>query len=66
MKLERTTKVKAVYNSKFGEWRLCHDQWCGKGETSIVATITSSEDPAADEAWAKELEHRFNKRASAT
>jgi hypothetical protein len=64
MKPDRTTKVKAVYNSKFGQWRLCHDGWCAKGETSIVATIMSTGDDAADEAWAKELEHRFNMGAS--
>jgi hypothetical protein len=65
MKPDRTTKVKAVYNSKFGQWRLCHDGWCAKGETSIVATITGlGPDDADAEAWAKELEHRFNLGAS--
>lgn len=64
MKAERSTKVKAVFNAKFGQWRICHDGWCKKGETSIIATITTTGDPAADEVWAKELEHRFNKGVS--
>lgn len=57
---EPTTKIKAVYNAKFGQWRLCHNALCGWGETSIVATILTTDDPAADEAWAREMERRFN------
>ena len=53
-------KIKAVYNSRFGQWRLCHNDWCEPGETSIVATITTTDDPEQDEWWAKELERRFN------
>jgi hypothetical protein len=59
MKPEANIKVAAVYNSEFGQWRLCHDAWCEKGETSVVATMTISL-TGDDEAWAKELAFRFN------
>lgn len=53
-------RLKAVYNSKFGQWRLCHDQLCKPGETSIVATILTTENPAKDTEWAKTLADNFN------
>lgn len=53
-------RLKAVYNAKFGQWRLCHDQWCKPGETSVVATILTTENPAKDEEWAKALADHFN------
>lgn len=53
-------KLKAVYNKKLGQWKLCHDQWCQPGETSVVATILTSLDEDKDERWAKDIEKRFN------
>ena len=52
-------KLKAVYNKKFGQWKLCHDQWCQPGETSVVAHVLTTLDDA-DEKWAKLIESRFN------
>lgn len=53
-------KLGAVYNKKFGQWKLCHDQWCKPGETSVVATILSSRDEEADGRVAKLIAERFN------
>jgi hypothetical protein len=53
-------KLRPVYNTRLGRWSLCHDQWCRRGESSIVATITTSLDPARDGELAKKLCERFN------
>jgi hypothetical protein len=50
-----SSKLEAVYNKKFGQWKLCHDQWCKPGETSVVATILSSRDEEADGGWRSSL-----------
>jgi hypothetical protein len=52
--------LRAVHNAKFGEWRICHDQWCERGETSIVATITTTLDDAKDAELARLICERFN------
>lgn len=52
--------VRPIFNKRLSQWWLCHDRWCGPGETSIVATILSSGDDELDKAWAEELARRFN------
>ena len=42
-------KLRPVFNKKFGQWKICHDQWCKPGETSIVATIMTSFDETKGE-----------------
>jgi len=53
-------KLRPVYNSRFGQWRICHDQWCKPGETSIVATLLTSDDPDRDADLARLICDRFN------
>jgi len=60
-------KLRHVYNSKFEQWRICHDQPCERGETSIVATITTSFNeksnsftPEQDAELARLICERFN------
>lgn len=53
-------KLRAVFNKKFGQWRLCHDGLCKPGESSIVATITTTLDDNADERLAMEMAARWN------
>lgn len=53
-------KLKAVFNKKFGQWKLCHDQWCKYGETSVVAHILTSEDEERDGNMAKQIAKKFN------
>lgn len=60
-------KLHPVYNSKLGQWRICHDQPCERGDTSIVATITTGFDgksntftPEQDAKLAREICDRFN------
>lgn len=52
--------LRPIYNKRFGQWVICHDQWCQKGETSIVLTVPTSLDPEADEYLARLICHRFN------
>lgn len=54
-------QLKAVHNKKMGQWKICHNQWCDPGETSVVAVVISSLDEAADEAWANLICERFNR-----
>lgn len=28
--------LRVVHNKRIGTYRICHDRWCNKGETSIV------------------------------
>lgn len=53
-------KLNAVYNKKFGQWKLCHDQWCAYGETSVVAHILTSLDAERDGKLAKQIATQFN------
>lgn len=53
-------RLSATYNSKFGQWTLRHNRMVGKGETTAVAVIYTSEDPEADKRWAEEIARRFN------
>ncbi|MDV2964996.1 hypothetical protein RZ532_03350 [Nitratireductor aquimarinus] len=53
-------RLRAVFNKRFHQWRICHDQPCEKGETSIVATVTTSLDDEADERLARQICERFN------
>jgi hypothetical protein len=53
-------RLRPVYNKRFGQWKLCHDQWCKPGETSVVATILTSGDEAADEEIARQIAERWN------
>lgn len=53
-------RLRVVYNKKFGMIHLCHNQWCNKGETSIVTTMMNGLDTAADLAEAEALVHAFN------
>ena len=54
-------RLRPVYNKRFGQWKLCHDQWCKPGETSVVATILTTGDDEADKAMAHQLCDRWNK-----
>lgn len=53
-------RLRPVYNSRLGQWKLCHDQWCKHGETSVVAVIPSSMDDDADKRMAETLAERWN------
>lgn len=53
-------RLRAVYNKRFGQWKLCHDQWCERGETSVVAHILNTGDDAKDEETARQLAERWN------
>lgn len=53
-------KLKPVYNKKFAQAKLCHDQWCNYGETSVVAHILTSFSPEQDMAWAEKIAKRWN------
>jgi hypothetical protein len=53
-------KLRPIYNKKFGLWKLCHDQWCQYGETSVVAHILTSLDDQADAKIAASICDRFN------
>lgn len=53
-------RLKAVFNKKLGQWRICHDQWCKPGETSIVATILTSGDDDTDAELANKICERWN------
>lgn len=57
-------KLRASYNKRTGTWSLLHDQWCDRGETSVVAQLLTTGNPGADEALAKELAERWNKYES--
>lgn len=57
-------KLCPVHNRRLGLWNLCHDQWCQRGETSIVATITTTGDAEADEKMAQLICERFNAAAT--
>lgn len=53
-------RLSAVYNKRLGQARLLHDQWCRPGETSVVATILTTEDPHADMRLAEQIAERWN------
>ncbi len=57
---DEEVKLRPVYNRRLGQWLLCHNKWCDKGETSIVATILTGLDPKEDEDWARLICERFN------
>ena len=38
-------KLRTVYNARMGWWSIIHNQTCAKGETSVISTILTSEDP---------------------
>ena len=60
MKPRPESRLNQVHNRRLGQWIICHNHWCAKGETSIVATVLTSGDDAEDEAWANEIVRRFN------
>ena len=53
-------RMRAVYNARFGQWKICHDKWCRRGETSVVATILTGDDPKEDQRLAEQLAERWN------
>lgn len=53
-------RLRAIYNKRFGQVKLCHDQWCQPGETSVVAHILSTGDEAADMRLAEQIAERWN------
>lgn len=59
-------RLRPVFNKKFGQWRICHDQWCERGETSIVATIMTTGDDAVDARMASDICDRWNMVVDAT
>lgn len=59
-------RLRAVYNKKLGQAKICHDQWCEYGETSVVAIVLSSGDEAADMQMAEKIAERWNMVEDAT
>jgi len=53
-------KLNPVFNRRFGQWRIYHDQPCQRGETSIVAAITTTGNDDEDERIARMICERFN------
>jgi hypothetical protein len=53
-------KLRPVHNQKLGQWKLCHDQWCERGETSTVAVVLTSLDEQKDARLAKLICDNFN------
>lgn len=53
-------RLRAVVNKRLGRVRICHDQWCQPGETSVVADILSSLDTDKDLTVAEEICRRWN------
>lgn len=53
-------RLRAVYNKRFGQAKICHDQWCKPGETSVVAHILSAGDEAEEMKIAEEIARRWN------
>lgn len=53
-------KLRPVFNRRLGQWVICHDLLCERGETSIVATVTTSLFPDADQAIASAICDGFN------
>lgn len=53
-------RLRAVYNKRFDQWKICHDQWCQPGETSVVAHIINSDDSHADGELARQIAERWN------
>lgn len=53
-------RLRAVWNSKMGMAKICHDQWCRRGETSVVAQVIMTGNDAADMEWAEEIARRWN------
>jgi len=47
--LDSNIMWRPVFNSKFGQWRICHNGGCEVGETSIIATVHTSLDEETDE-----------------
>jgi hypothetical protein len=53
-------RLRPIHNKRLGQWNICHNQWCEKGETSIVATVLASLNDEKDEMWARLICDRFN------
>lgn len=53
-------RLRAVYNKRMGQAKLCHDQWCKPGETSVVAIVLTTFDEAADMKLAEQIAERWN------
>lgn len=58
------TTYTARHNKRLGIWSICHNDWCERGETSIVAQILTTEDEDKDEATAHYLVKQLNLAAS--
>jgi hypothetical protein len=53
-------RLRAVYNKRMGQAKICHDQWCKPGETSVVAVILTTGDETADMRMAEQIAERWN------
>lgn len=53
-------RLRAVYNKRMGQAKICHDQWCKPGETSVVAIVLTTFDEAADMKLAEQIAERWN------
>lgn len=53
-------RYRAVLNKKLGRWHICHNDTCEYGETSIVASVFTSLDDAADAALAERIAVSLN------
>ena len=53
-------RLRPVLNEKLGQWKICHNLWCERGETSVVAIILTSENEERDAAIAKLICDHFN------
>jgi hypothetical protein len=58
--MKSDVRLRPVFNKRFGRWSICHNQWCEKGETSIVAQIMTSSDSDSDKEWAEKICEAFN------
>lgn len=59
-------RLRAIFNKRMGMVKLCHDQWCKPGETSVVATILSTGDEIADLRLAEQIAEHWNMVEDAT
>ena len=53
-------RLRAVWNKRFQQAKVCHNEWCEPGETSVVAVIVSAGDEEKEMKLAEEIASRWN------
>ncbi len=53
-------RLRAILNKRLGMVRLCHDQWCLPGETSVVANVLSTGNVDEDLKLGEKIAERWN------